>query len=332
MIAHRLALTALALLIGVAPVRAQVQDVTMAMPSISLSYAMVYIAADRGLFEKHGLNVTLIVINGVGATNAVIAGSAEFSNGSGASLTRAVARGQKLLAIAGVLDRTSIDIVLRKSVAEAGHFDPNSSLADRARLLRGHTIAIAGVNSIDQVYLNLVARRAGFDPDEIPIAVMAADNALAAFASGQIDGLSISPPTPQKLVLDGGAVTIASGFAGDPPDMNPVATTIVMTKPETCDKRPAICQAMGQSMKEASAILRDHLDEATAVMAKRMPTLDARLLATMLPKIRAAMPDPPVVSVRSLQNSDRMNVDAGLLKKEEMLSSYDDLTTDQYVK
>jgi ABC-type nitrate/sulfonate/bicarbonate transport system substrate-binding protein len=335
LIARGLALAALASAawgIGAARAQAPLQNVTLAMPSISLSYAMDYIAADRGFFEKHGLKVTMVVITGVGATNAVIAGSAEFSNGSGASLTRAVARGQKLLAIVGVLQRASIDIVLRKTIADAAHFDPKASLADRAKVLRGHTIAIAGVNSIDQVYLNLVARRGGYDPDAIPIAVMAADNALAAFASGQIDGVSISPPTPQLLVLNGSAVTIASGFDGDPPDMIPVATTIVMTRPETCAQRPAICEGMGQAMKEAALVLRDHPDEAAAVMAKRLPNLDPKLIAAMLPKVREAAPDPPVVSVLSLKNSDRMNVDAGLLKPEEMLSSYDDLTTDKYVK
>jgi ABC-type nitrate/sulfonate/bicarbonate transport system substrate-binding protein len=109
------ALAALAFSGGTA--KAQLQDVTMAMPSVSLSYAMAYIADAEGLWEKHGLRLKMLVITGVGATNATIAGSVDFSHGSGASLTRAVARGQKLIAIVGVLQRTSIDIVLRKSLA-----------------------------------------------------------------------------------------------------------------------------------------------------------------------------------------------------------------------
>jgi NitT/TauT family transport system substrate-binding protein len=311
---------------------AELQDVTMAMPSISLSYAMAYIADATGLWEKHGLRVKMVVITGVGATNATIAGSVDFSHGSGASLTRAVARGQKLIAIVGVLDRASIDIVLRKTVADAAGFDPKAPLEKRAQVLRGHTIAIAGVNSIDQVYLNLVAKRGGYDPNAIPIAIMAAENALAAFASGQIDGVAISPPTPQKLVLDGIATTIASGFDGDPPDLTPLATTIVMTRPETCTQRRALCAGMGQAMKEAALVLRDHLDEAEAILAKRLPNVDPKLIAAILPKVRAAMPDPPVVSQESLANSERINVEAGLLKPEEKLSSYDGLATDEFVR
>ncbi len=327
----------LALFVAALPVAAAVsadelQDVTMAMPSVSLSYAMAYIADATGLWEKHGLRVKMVVITGVGATNATIAGSVDFSHGSGASLTRAVARGQKLIAIVGVLDRVSIDIALRKSVADAAHFDPKAPLQQRAQVLRGHTIAIAGVNSIDQVYLNLVAKRGGYDPDAIPLAIMAADNALAAFASGQIDGVAISPPTPQKLVLDGVATTIASGFDGDPPDMTPLATTIVMTRPDTCLKRRAVCEGMGQAMKEAAIVLRDHIDAAEAILAKRLPTVDPKVIAAILPKVREATPDPPSVTQQSLANSERINVEAGLLKPEEKLSSYDGLTTDEFVK
>lgn len=321
--------------VAAAPAHAEsapLQDVTMAMPSISLAYAMAYIADATGLWEKHGLRVKMVVINGVGATNATISGSVDFAHGSGASLTRAVARGQKLVAIVGVVDRPSIDIVLHKTLAEAAHFDAKATLEQRAQVLRGHTIAIAGVNSIDQVYLDLVAKRGGYSPDLIPLAVMAADNALAAFASGQIDGVAISPPTPQKLVLDGVGTTIASGFDGDPPDMTPLASTIVMTRPQTCERRRAICEGMGQAMKEAALVLRDHLDEAQAILAKRMPTIDPRLIAAILPKLREATPDPPVVSEESLANSERINVEAGLLKPEEKLSSYDGLTTDAYVK
>lgn len=312
--------------------QAQLQDVTMAMPSVSLSYAMAYIADAKGLWEKHGLRVKMVVITGVGATNATIAGSVDFSHGSGASLTRAVARGQKLIAIVGVLQRTSIDIVLRKSLTDAAHFDPKAPLKERAQLLRGRKIAIAGVNSIDQVYLNLIAKRGGYDPDLIPIAVMAADNALAAFSSGQVDGVAISPPTPQRLVLDGVATTIASGFGGDPPDMTPLATTIVITKPETCEKRRAICEGMGQAMKEAALVLRDHLDEAEAIMVKRLPSVDPKLIAAILPKVREAMPYPPAVSEKSLENSERANIEAGLMKPSEKLASYKGLATDEYVK
>ena len=94
-LAVALALGALA-----APASAQqVDDVTMALPAVGFPFTSAYIADDLGLWAKHGLRVKTIVIAGIGSTNAVISGSAEFAQISGLSLTRAASKGQRLLAI-----------------------------------------------------------------------------------------------------------------------------------------------------------------------------------------------------------------------------------------
>src|SRR5215467_6947506 len=87
----------LAVLLAAPPARAQLQPVTMALPSEGLPYTLAYIADAKGLWAKHGIDMHEVLIAGIGATNAVIAGSVDLSHASGASLTRAAARGQKLL-------------------------------------------------------------------------------------------------------------------------------------------------------------------------------------------------------------------------------------------
>jgi len=41
---------------------------------------------------------------------------------------------------------------------------------------------------------------------------------------------------------------------------------------------------------------------------------------------------PPASSAKAIANGDRMNVDAGFLKRDELLKSYDDLFTNEYLK
>jgi sulfonate transport system substrate-binding protein len=311
---------------------APLQPVIMAMPSEGLAYSLAYIADAKGLWAKHGLDMHEVSIGGIGATNAVIAGSADFAHASGATLARAAARGQRLLAIVSVLDRASVEIALRKPVADAAHFDPKASLAERAQVLRGRTISIDAINSIDQAYLQIVAKRGGVDPDSIRLAVLKADNALAALASDQIDGMAMSPPWPQAAMLDRGAVLVASGLDGDPPDYLPLATTLVLTKPETCATRRALCEGIGQAMKDAAQILRGDPDAAVAVLAKRLPTVDPKLIAAVLAKVRKATPDPLAVTQKGLENAERVNIEAGLMKPEEKLTSYDGLFTGEFVK
>jgi ABC-type nitrate/sulfonate/bicarbonate transport system substrate-binding protein len=304
----------------------------MAMPSEGLAYSLAYIADAKGLWAKHGLDLHEVLIAGIGATNAVIAGSVELSHASGASLTRAAARGQRLLAIVAVLDRASVEIVLRKDIAEAAGFDPKASLAERAKVLNGRTISIDAINSIDDIFLRVIAKRGGLGPDAVRLAVLKADNALAAIATKQIDGIAMSPPWPQSAMLANGAVLVASGLDGDPSDYMPLTTTVVLTKPETCEKRRAICEGVGQAMKDAAQIMHDQTAEAEAILSKRLPNMDPKLIAAVLQKVAKATPSPLAVTAKALENAERLNIESGLLKPEEKLPSYDGLFTDAYVK
>ena len=317
-----------------APASAQqaLTDVTMAVPAYSLTFVLGYLADDLGLWAKHGLNVKSVQIAGVGAMNAVIGGSADVTQASAITLTRASARGQKVLAIAEALDRLVVEVVLRNDVAAAAGFDPKAPLAKRAQALKGKTIAVESINSIIHAYVLLLAKRGGFDPDEIRVAPMQPANMLAAFESKQIDGFAMSLPWPLEPVLKGEAVTVASGPAGDPPDMVPFAHNIVVVRPETCDKRPAMCEGIGRSFVEADDFIQDHPVDALALMRKRFSTLDPTLLSTAFDEVRKVTPRPPVPTRQALENADIYNIDAGLMKPEEKLKSYDAIFTDKYVK
>jgi hypothetical protein len=52
----------------------------------------------------------------------------------------------------------------------------------------------------------------------------------------------------------------------------------------------------------------------------------------VLEKVRKATPDPLAVTQQSLENAERMNIEAGIMKPEEKLPSYDGLFTDAFVK
>ena len=308
------------------------QDITIAVPVFSLGFALEYLNQDLGLYEKQGLNAKTLQIDGLGAINAVISGSVDFAEPSGTSFTRAAAKGQRLLAIVEMMNRPSAQIVLRKDLAGAAGFDPKASLAKRGETLKGRTMGISAVNSVLHGYLRLIASRSGLDPDGLKVGVIPAPNLNAAFAARQIDGFVNDQPWTGQAVLSGEAVVIASGPDGDPPDLGEFANTVVVTRPETCEKRRAVCRAVGQAFAQSAAFLHDHLDEARAVLKKRFAMLDDKLLATALAVTRQLTPSPPIPTKAAIENIDTYNIDAALLKPEEKLSSYDGLYTDEFVK
>src|ERR1700733_8110684 len=101
MTSHRsLIAAALAASVLAAPAHAQMEKTSVALPAIALIFSSIYIAQDAGIFKQEGLEVKEQVITGIGAANAVISGSIDFSSSSGVTLTRAAARHQPLIAIA----------------------------------------------------------------------------------------------------------------------------------------------------------------------------------------------------------------------------------------
>src|ERR1017187_10230509 len=90
--------------------RAQTEQTILALPAVSLSFLVEFVAEDSHLWEKQGLGVKVVTIAGIGAINAVISNSADFSMSSGPSIARAHARGQKLVALATAIDQSGPNV------------------------------------------------------------------------------------------------------------------------------------------------------------------------------------------------------------------------------
>ena len=181
---------------------AAMEHTTLSLPAINLGFLSRFVAEDEGLWKKEGIEVTVQVIQGVGSTNAVIAGSIDFAYASAATITRATARGQHLVALATQSQETGETIVIRKSIADAAHFDPNASLKERGKILQGHSFAIGGAGAIPDVVLKVIAQEAGVPPNSVttaPMSPMPRSRLLTAARSTVLSRVRLSPrslPSP----------------------------------------------------------------------------------------------------------------------------------------
>ena len=85
-------------------------------------------------------------------------------------------------------------------------------------------------------------------------------------------------------------------------------------------------------MKEAIAYMHSHPDEVRTILGKKFPNLEPKLIAAAFAEILKATPKVPVVTKESLGNADDFNIEAGMMKAEAKLKTYDGLYTDEYVK
>jgi hypothetical protein len=89
---------------------------------------------------------------------------------------------------------------------------------------------------------------------------------------------------------------------------------------------------MGYAMTEAVTLIRDHPDEARAKLKERFKSLDDKVFAEGFDQIRRATQVPPATVRAALENGERYSIEAGLLKPEDKLKSYDGLYSKEFVK
>lgn len=314
------------------PARAEVEHTSIAIPATVVLFLSEYVAEDQHLWDQQQLDVKVQFIAGVGAMNAVISGSTDFSMSSGGSLTRAASHGQMLLAIANMNNHNGQNIVLRKDVADAAHFDPNAPLAERAKILQGKTIGIDVVQAVDHAVVRVVAKEAGIDPDSVTFTPMQPADTLSAFARHAIDGFAGGPPWVQQVVTDGSAVLVSNGAAGEPKDFDPIGSVMVITRPDFCQQHQSICVKMGHAMKLAADYIKNNPDGCMAILKKRFPTVSDPVLKASYEAVRDMTPTPPAPDAQQMANAENLNVAAGFMKPENRLKSYDALFTAEYAR
>ena len=133
-------------------------------------------------------------------------------------------------------------------------------------------------------------------------------------------------------MLEGTAVIVASAADNEPPGLTPLAFNVLIAKPDTCEKRKSICEKIGRTFSEAMAYVRDNPQGTFDILKKRFATFDDAVLKASIDVVRRSTPVSPAATAAQMEKADNFNVEAGLMKPEEKLKSYDGLFTDAYVK
>ncbi len=317
---------------ALAPSSVRAEQTVLAIPAENVGFLSQYIAADQQLWEKQGLEVKVLYITGIGSMNAVISGSADFSMGSGPTITRAYARGQKVVALLTANTSTDVSIVIRKDIAEAAHFDPNAPITERGKILKGRTFAMGGVGAIPDIVLRVVAKDAGLAPTDFVEAPMLPPEFMAAFANKSIDGFSNTPPFVEQAVLDGTGVLVSDTRNGEPTEYSPVAGALLLTRGDFCAKSVSVCAKMVHGLFEAIRIVRNDPQTSLAVEKAHFGTYRDDVLRAAYETTRTLTPENPITTTTALENGDNMNVAAGFIKPEDKLPDYKPLIDNSFVK
>jgi NitT/TauT family transport system substrate-binding protein len=167
------------------------EKVRIAYASNSLAFLVPFVAKDRGLYTKHGIEAELIQVRPNVAMAALLSGDIDYVELIG-SIIRSAGRGAPVRAIS-----TSIKAPFF-SFAANGKF---KTIKD----LRGATIGVTAIGGTNYVSTRLTLRHYGLDPDKDVKILAIGDEKLMyeAFKIGRVDCVVVAPPFSVILRREG---------------------------------------------------------------------------------------------------------------------------------
>ena len=314
------------------PARAD-DEVTFAQPAITFAFSPIYIAEELGFWAKSGLKVKTPVIVGIGAMNAVLSKSVEFSISSTPTIIRANARGQKVMSIGQAFEGLSVEVVMRNESAQAAGITEASPVDKRAQALKGKKVGMLALNTIVHGYLRYFVKKGGLDAErDIQISLMSDEAAIAALKTGAVDAMAQVLPYSTIAVHNGTSMMLSSGYRNDFPEMLPFALNGITALPETCDKSPAICQKMIDGYGQAMRYLHEHPKEAAEIIKRKIPNMDPATFDDAFASIVKWTPKTMRTDEKGLANAQELMIIGGMIKPEEKLASFKDIYTNRFVK
>lgn len=260
----------------VAGAGAQPAKAKLVLPAVSILFAPVYIAEDAGYFKEAGVDVEVSQLAGPAALNALIGGSGDFTTIAGLIQLRAAQRGQKTLAIAGLQENATTEIVL--SAATAERLAAARTPVEKARALKGLTLAVDAANGLPHAYLRFLGRQAGIDADrDIRLVFIAPPGMDAALQKKEVDGFVFSSPFTLEAVRRGAQLWI-SGPRGDFPEVNPTTYNVLVARDGYCATAAATCRSMVAALNRSLALITSDPQKALALLTKRFEKMDPELL------------------------------------------------------
>ncbi|EPD51354.1 ABC transporter substrate-binding protein [Paenisporosarcina sp. FSL H8-0542] len=213
-------------------------------------YGPLFLAKEKGFFEKNGLDVELSIIEGLGERKAALAGGKIDGMATALDVQVTLAGADIPVQVVWLLDDSyGGDGILVKS-------DIND-----VKDLKGKQVAFE-VGSTSQMLALTALEQGGLTEDDITVVQMSAGDAGAAFAAGKVDAAVTWEPWLTKGAEANGKVLLTTK------DLPGIILDTVAFKEDVIKDRPEDIKAFVKAMGEAMDYWKENEKEANEIMAK----------------------------------------------------------------
>ena len=160
------------------------KKIHVGVPAVSMGNIIIFAAKEAGLFEKHGLDAEVVVMQGSGiASRALVAGSVQISPIATPSVISADLAGADMVILAHTMPGVVQSLMVRPEIK-------------RAEDLKGKKIAVTTYGSLTDFLARHLMKKKGLNPDrDVALLQVGGDpERLASLRQGGVDGATLSHP------------------------------------------------------------------------------------------------------------------------------------------
>lgn len=152
--------------------------------SVSALHGNTWVAEDKKFFEKHGVEIENIYMQGDPMTlSALLAGDVSFVKVGGTAVVNAALKSSDAVMIASVINSGVQRLIVRPEIA-------------RPADLKGKKIGVTRLGSSSDIVLQILLKKWGMRGDDVQVFQVGSSPAmLAALSKGGIDGAVLTVPT-----------------------------------------------------------------------------------------------------------------------------------------
>ena len=246
----------------------------------------LWIAQDRRIFKKYGLDTEVITIQGGPlAVQTLLSGSVQFHAGGTSSTVDAKIRGADTVSLAVFIDSLPYTLVATTAIKSPSQ-------------LKGKKFAVSRLGAVSDLSLRIALRNMGINPEKEAVILGIGDQTsrFSALRSGAVDATVISPPltvTARKLGFNQ-----ISSFqdAGITWAYNSIDTTVDFAQ----KNRPTVLNFL-RAFVEAIAYIHKNKEESVATMRTWMRLDDREALDETYDYLLKILPKKPYASDKGMQ-------------------------------
>lgn len=240
-------------------------DIATAQTKVTVGYTAagdflpVFVAKDKGFFEKRGLDVTLTRIALASTVPAALmSNSVQIGTGTGPGLLQAVEGGLDLVAVSGAArqkrDNATVSVVARKEANISAPAD-----------FKGKKVGVPGLNSVIDVVFRKWLKQKGVAVDSVSLVEAPFPQMNDMLRGGTVDAVAVLEPFRSKIIADGNGVKVADYFSEVKDGM--VFGFWISTR-AWAEKNAAAVKSFRDASVEAVNFIRANPDEAKNIETK----------------------------------------------------------------